>query len=253
MAWDPNLYLIFEKYRRQPAIDLLAHINLERPKVVFDLGCGPGNVTALLSERWPSANITGVDSSSEMLTKAAEIYPGIAWSKQDISEFAATDVDLIFSNAAFNWVPNHARLIASLARFLGEAGILAIQMPRNYEQPSHAQIVDCIESRPSRHHLRQFVDFTHVQPPAFYHDVLAPLVRNVEIWETNYFHVLQGDDPVLEWVMGTALRPVVNALSGSEKRDFVEEMRQRYRDAYPRGPDGTTLFAMQRLFVVAQR
>jgi trans-aconitate 2-methyltransferase len=253
LAWDPNLYLVYEKYRRQPAVDLLARIDLDGPRSVYDLGCGPGNVTALLQQRWPAADIVGVDNSPDMLGRARKDYSAIRWTQGDIATFAAPEADVIFSNAAFNWVPDHGKLVEKLAESLAVGGVLAVQMPRNYAQPSHAEIVACVESQPARHALRQFIAFSHVQPPAFYHDTLTPLVDSVEIWETNYFHVLHGDDPVLEWVMGTALRPIVDALDGAEKEGFVEDMRQRYRAAYPKQIDGTTLFAMQRLFVLARR
>ncbi|MEQ8246517.1 MAG: methyltransferase domain-containing protein [Alphaproteobacteria bacterium] len=253
MAWDPNLYLVYERYRRQPAVDLLARIDLDRPASVYDLGCGPGNVTALLKQRWPEAEITGVDNSPDMLARARAHYPAIRWTQENITTFTTANADLIFSNAAFNWVPDHGKLVAGLAKSLATGGVLAVQMPRNYAQPSHAEIVACVESLPARHALRPLIAFAHVQPPAFYHDILTPLVEEMEMWETNYIHVLHGDDPVLEWVMGTALRPVVEALEGIEKESFVEDMRQRYRAAYPKQPDGTTLFAMQRLFVLARR
>lgn len=253
MAWDPNLYLRFDRYRRQPAIDLLARIDLQAPAHIFDLGCGPGNVTTMLRARWPEADVTGIDSSQEMLAQAREHDPSLTWIEEDISCFATRDADLIFSNAAFNWVPNHAQVMPRLVESLSANGVLAVQMPRNYAQPTHTEILACIAAEPSRAHLNTAVSYDHVQPPGFYYDVLAPLVQDLDIWEVNYTHILSGDDPVLTWFMSTALRPVLEALEGAEREEFLEEMRVRYRAAYPPRPDGNTLFEMQRLFLVARR
>ena len=253
MAWDPDLYLKFDAYRRQPAIDLLARIDLTTPVRVFDLGCGPGNVTALLAARWPSAKVTGLDSSQEMLAQARVRDPSINWVQQDISAFASKDVDLIFSNAAFNWVPDHERVIPHLVSGLSEGGVLAMQMPRNYAQPSHTEILECIATQASRDCLSALVSYDHVQPPAFYYDILAPLVQDIEIWEINYTHILSGDDPVLAWFMATAMRPMLDVLRGAERSKFLEDMRTRYIAAYPPRSDGNTLFELQRLFLMARR
>ena len=130
MAWDPNLYLVYEKYRRQPAVDLLARIDLDGPRSVYDLGCGPGNVTALLQQRWPAADIVGVDNSPDMLGRARKDYSAIRWTQGDIATFAAPEADVIFSNAAFNWVPDHGKLVEKLAESLAVGCVLAVQMPR---------------------------------------------------------------------------------------------------------------------------
>lgn len=253
MAWDPSLYLRYERYRRQPALDLLARIDHAAPAVVYDLGCGPGNVTILLAERWPDARVTGIDSSPEMLDKASSVATSLEWRQGDISAFDASDVDIVFSNAALNWVPDHGTVLPRLFDALGENGVLAIQVPRNYAQPSHAEIVGCIEEGVWRDRLRPHLTFEHVQPPEFYFDLLCGEAADLELWETNYIHVLQGSDPVLNWIMGTALRPIADALEEPERKVFLDQMRERYRAAYPPRPDGTTLFPMQRLFVLARR
>jgi len=253
VVWDPGLYLKFDRYRRQPAIDLLARIDLAAPTQVFDLGCGPGNVTALLRNRWPDAAVNGIDSSPEMLAQARDAEPAITWIQEDISRFATSDADLIFSNAAFNWVPDHGELMPRLVAGLAADGVLAVQMPRNYAQPTHTEILECIASKPSWKRLGALVSYDHVQPPAFYYDVLAPLVQDLEIWEINYTHILSGDDPVLSWFSATALQPILGALEGDDRDEFLEAMRARYAAAYPPRSDGNTLFEMQRLFLMARR
>jgi trans-aconitate 2-methyltransferase len=253
VAWDPDLYLKFDRYRRQPAVDLLARVDLSAPGQVFDLGCGPGNVTTLLSARWPKANVTGLDSSQEMLAQARDRDSSINWVQEDISAFSAMQTDLIFSNAAFNWVPDHGQIMPRLVAGLSEGGVLAVQMPRNYAQPTHTEILACIAAEPSRDHLSALVSYDHVQPPGFYYDVLAPLVQDLEIWEINYTHILSGEDPVLAWFMATALRPMLDVLEGDERTGFLGDMRARYRAAYPPRADGNTLFEIQRLFLLARR
>ena len=253
MVWDPSLYLRFERYRLQPALDLLARIDLPAPARVFDLGCGPGNVTIKLRERWSAAGITGIDTSQEMLAKARALDPHITWVEKDIAGFSTQNADLIFSNAAFNWVPDHAQLMPRLVASLADGGVLAVQMPRNYAQPTHTEILECIAAKPSRAHLKAAVSYEHVQPPGFYYDALSPMVQDLDLWEVNYTHVLSGEDPVLSWFMSTAMRPILEALEGTEKEEFLEEMRARYRAAYPPRADGYTLFEMQRLFLIARR
>lgn len=253
MAWDPGLYLRYERYRRQPALDLMARIDHADAATIYDLGCGPGNVTALLADRWPGARVIGIDSSPEMLEKAADLAPSITWQCGDIAAFDAHDADVVFSNAALNWVPDHGAVVPRLFDALRKGGVLAIQVPRNYAQPSHAEIISCIDDGVWRDRLRPHVTFEHVQEPAFYFDLLNDRASDLELWETNYIHALEGEDPVLAWIMGTALRPIANALEEPERTTFLEEMRARYRAAYPPRPDGTTLFPMQRLFILARR
>lgn len=253
MAWDPGVYLRYERYRLQPALDLLARIDHAAAKTIYDLGCGPGNVTLRLAARWPDAQVTGIDNSEEMLEKARTRAPSLTWRRGDISAFDGRDADIVFSNAALNWVPDHESVVPRLFGALKEGGVLAIQVPRNYAQPSHAEIISCIEEGSWRDRLLPHVTFENVQPPGFYFDLLDGRAADLELWETNYIHALEGDDPVLDWIMGTALRPIADALEGAERADFLDQMRTRYSAAYPPRADGTTLFPMQRLFILARR
>jgi trans-aconitate 2-methyltransferase len=252
VSWNPDQYLKFAAPRLQPAIDLLARIPLPAPKAIFDLGCGAGNVTQLLAARWPQASITGVDDSQSMLAKAATVAPGISWVLESLASWRApVAADLIYSNAALHWLPDHARLFPALLEQLAPGGVLAVQMPRNFGAPSHTLIADTVRSRPWRDRLEPLLAASPVAEPAFYYGVLSPLVARLDVWETEYLQVLEGADPVKEWTKGTWLKQYLDALEEPERSEFENEYAARLRDAYPARADGKTLFPFRRLFLVA--
>ena len=261
MSWDPAQYLKFSNHRLRPALDLLAQIPLAAPERVVDLGCGAGNVTRFLAERWPQAQFTGVDNSAEMLAKARTQLPQAAWVESGIAEWQPeAPVDLIYSNAALHWLPKHPALFARLLGFLKPGGILAVQMPRNFAAPSHTSIDAALDTLALPAEQRAAIDAeklnSPVAEPADYYDWIKPLAANVDLWETLYSHVLEGENAVAEWVKGTALIPVMNGLGGPEaplRQRFLADYRARTNAAYPRRPDGTTLFPFRRLFIVATR
>jgi trans-aconitate 2-methyltransferase len=253
-AWDPRQYLRFAGHRLRPAIDLLDRIDLSGPETVFDLGCGAGNVTVLLRERWPAAAITGVDGSADMLAKARETAPAIDWVETDMAGWAPdAPVDLIYSNAALHWLGGHDTLFPRLIEGLAPGGVLAVQMPRNFGAPSHTAMADAARAGPWRATLEPLLKPSPVAEPAFYYDVVAPHVAALDIWESEYLQVLDGDDPVAEWTKGTWLRPLLDALDEPDRAGFEAEYRARVRQAYPRRADGKTLFPFRRLFLVAVR
>ncbi len=236
----------------QPARDLLARIPLSEPDIVYDLGCGTGNVTQLISERWPDARVTGVDISPEMLAKARKRSLGIEWVEADAATWrAARPADLIFSNATFQWVEDHSRFFPRLADDLASGGVLAVQIPRHYDGPSHTLMVEAAKSGPWRERLAPLLGPAPVGPPEFYHDLLSPHFSQLEIWETIYLHALEGENPVAEWMKGTALRPMFEPLSDEMRDAFFADFSARIAEAYPPRADGRTLYPFRRLFILA--
>ena len=253
-GWDPAKYLEFAGPRLRPALDLLARVPLAWPGVVYDLGCGAGNVTRLLVERWPRAVVTGVDGSAAMLDAAQAAVPVVTWAQADLSSWRAPGpADLLFSNAALHWLDDHRGLFPRLVADLAPGGVLAVQMPRNHGAPSHSEMVAAAEVGPWRERLRPALRARPVAEPAVYHDILRPHVSQLDIWETEYLHALEGDNPVVEWTRGSALKPLMDALDEPERSAFLAEYAGRIARAYPRRPDGRTLLPFRRLFIVAVR
>lgn len=254
-SWDPNQYLKFSDHRLRPALDLLAQVPLQAPRGIYDLGCGPGTITRLLAERWPGAGVTGIDSSPDMLAKARAEAPGLAFHQADIAHWSPpAPADLLFSNATLHWLDDHQSLLSRLAACLAPGGVLAIQVPCNRDSPSHRLLEQAAGDGPWRARLAEVrAIYRSVESPDAYYRILAPAVRQVDIWETTYLHVLEGDNPVVEWTKGTALRPYLDALAEPERSAFLAGYAARVAAAYPKQPDGRTLLPFRRLFIVAQR
>ncbi|HEC14929.1 MAG TPA: methyltransferase domain-containing protein [Rhodospirillales bacterium] len=254
-AWNPKRYLGFKTERLRPALDLLAGISLESPQSIFDLGCGPGNVTRLLAERWGLARISGIDSSAEMLATARSNPTGtIEWIKADLAVWnPPPKSDLIFSNAALHWLDRHDELLPRLLGQLKPGGVLAVQMPANFSAPSHTLMAETARSGPWRERLEPFLRTEPVAEPEDYVAILNPLTSGLDIWRTEYQHLLEGENPVLDWLRGTALRPLLNALKESERDEFLGLLSARLRRVYPRRNDGVTVFPFRRLFIIATR
>jgi trans-aconitate 2-methyltransferase len=251
--WDPTQYLKFSDHRLRPALDLMAQMPLQACAAIWDLGCGPGNITKMLAERWPQAEVSGFDSSPEMLAKARAIK-GIAWMQGDIAQWQTpVPADLIFSNAALHWVPDHARLFPRLVAQLKPGGVLAVQMPRNHAAPSHTLLAETAKSGKWAARLAPHLESNQVAAPQDYYDWLTPLCAALDIWETVYLHALSGENPVVEWTRGSALKPFLDALAANERPDFLAEYGVRVAAAYPPRPDGKTLFPFRRLFLIARR
>ncbi len=250
MSWDPKVYMSFASERTRPAAELLARIPISAPGRVTDLGCGPGNSTALLCARWPDAEVEGVESSPQMIDEAKASGVPARFTLGDVGTWAPEmPFDVIFSNATLQWLGDHAALLPKLVSHLAPGGVFAFQIPRNFDAPSHALMRETAASGPWAAKLRG-VRNINVHAPEFYYGVLSPLMASLDIWETEYLHVLDGDDPVLRWVSGTGLRPFVQALEGAEREAFVAAYRARLDAAYPKRADGKTLFAFKRLFLV---
>lgn len=241
----------------RPGLDLMARIPQIDAKHIVDLGCGTGFLTARLSERWPGAEVTGFDASPEMLANAARDHaeadwPHLAWRQGDIAGWRpSAPVELIYSNAALQWLEHHDTLFPRILGRLASGGVMAVQMPRNFDQPSHVLLREVARSGPwaGRIVLRD----EPVASTQAYFDLLAPHVSDLDIWETEYLHVLSGDHAVLDWVRGTALLPVFEALAGEERDSFLADYEARLDRAYPKRADGKTLFPFRRLFLIARR
>jgi trans-aconitate 2-methyltransferase len=253
MRWEPAQYLKFADHRLRPAIDLLNHIDAD-PRTIADLGAGTGNVTRLLQARWPAAHIAGVDSSPEMLARAAKAIPEITWEESDLSTWRpAKSVDLLYSNAALHWVDDHPAIFPALFNMVNNGGTFAVQMPNNFGARSHTAIADVVASGPWTSKLQPLLRTPPVRRPSVYYDLLSPTASSLDIWETEYVHVLEGERPVLEWVKGTWLRPLLAALDEGERTEFESRYADLAGAAYPRRADGRTLFPFCRLFIVATR
>ncbi|MGD9615626.1 MAG: methyltransferase domain-containing protein [Alphaproteobacteria bacterium] len=252
MAWDPAQYLKFAGPRLRPALDLLQRIDVEAPDVVYDLGAGAGNVTRLIAARWPDAQIIGVDSSAEMLAKAAAENPAIGWQRADLAGWRPSlPADVIYSNAALHWLDNHDALMAELLIGLKPGGVLAVQMPRNFGAPSHTLITETALAGPWRGALEPLLRPSPVAEPAVYYDLLAPRAASLDIWETEYLQVLDGPNPVKEWTKGTWLAPLLAALDEPERSRFETAYGERVAAVYPPRRDGRTLFPFRRMFLIA--
>ena len=254
--WDPGTYQRFAGERGRPFFDLLARVQASDPGYVVDLGCGPGNLTAALAQRWPGADVAGVDSSREMISAAqaeAARQPGLSFTLGDLREWRPPrPVDVLVANAVLQWVPGHMDLVRGWPDWLAPGGWLAFQLPGNFDQPSHAILRDLVLSDRWRPLLAGAPLNRQAPDPADYLDLLAPTGCEVDAWETTYLHVLPGDDPVTDWYRGTGLRPVLAALDPGQAGEFLADYGQRARAAYPRRPYGTVL-PFRRVFVVARR
>ena len=260
MAWDPSQYLQYEDARLRPALDLLARVPLERPSTLVDLGCGAGNVAQWLARRWPAARITGVDADGPMLDKARAATRGataFTWVQADIGRWQPDgEPDLIFSNAALHWLGDHQRLFPRLAQLVARAGVLAVQMPSNFDAPSHTILRDVARGSRWRDAVADCVLVDPVHVPERYFEWLAPHAASVDVWTTEYLQQLaprnDAEHPVVAWMKGSALVPILGALSSTEGDAFVADYASRIASGYPTRADGSVLFPFRRLFIIAR-
>lgn len=253
MQWNPDLYERYRALRERPGRDLLAALPAVAARSVIDLGCGTGYLTRQLAELFPDAAVTGLDGDPAMLAKAGREASDIHWQRDDIAAWRPDmPPDLIFSNAALQWLPDHEALFARLVRQLARGGVLAVQMPDNFAAPSHRLLLDLAGRQPWAPNLTGALHHGSVLDAADYWRVLRPHCTRVDIWHTDYLQALEGDDPVLEWVSATALLPVMARLSGALAADFRAAYGAALREAYPREADGSTLFPFRRIFILAR-
>jgi trans-aconitate 2-methyltransferase len=246
-------YARFNDERSRPFFNLLERVPAQLPlKSIVDLGCGSGELTRAIAERWPGAHVVGLDSSPQMLARSGDYaIPGRLEFRQGEIEGYAGPADLVFANAALQWVGDHPSLIPRLAGLVNAGGVLAVQMPFSHVQPSHRLLEDTAREGPWAAKLSHWRRF-QVEPLSWYVELLMGLGFQVDAWETTYHFVLQGPDPVLEWVKGTSLQPILSLLKADERLAFSEIYAAKLCEAYPPTPQGT-IYPFQRIFFVAMR
>ena len=257
MKWDPAKYVQFGDYRDRPFFDLTGRVGAQKPGLVVDLGCGPGNLTATLARRWPGAEVVGLDSSADMLARAARVAEDIPSLRFELADIAgwmpSPETDVVVSNAALQWVPRHQELMRAWLAALRPGAWFALQVPGNFNAPSHALMRQLASSDRWAAKLRGVLrGGESVGEPAGYLGILLDAGFAADAWETSYQQVLPGPDPVLEWVRGTALRPVLAALPPDDGAAFESEYAAALREAYPAGPHGT-VFPFRRIFAMGRK
>lgn len=247
--WNPSLYLQYGEERTRPAAELLARVQLDDAASIVDLGCGPGNSTALLRQRWPDADITGVDNSPAMLEEARAALPGCHFVEADIRQYRPQEpLSLIYANASLQWIPNHYDLLPHLVSLLRLNGVLAIQMPDNWLEPTHVAMRDVASEQGYPNRGREPLPGVHA-----YYDILTEAGCEVDIWRTTYFHKMASHQAMIDWVSATGLRPWLQDLNESEQKNYLKRYHQLLEAQYPLQENGQILLAFPRLFIVAKR
>lgn len=241
--WNPALYSRFEEQRTRPARDLLGHVRLAAPRTILDVGCGPGNSTELLVARYPGARVIGIDTSEAMIASATKRVPSAQFLVADAATYEAKDVDLVYSNATLQWVPDHERLVPRLVQMLAPGGVLAAQVPDNLAEPMHAILGPLV----ARFQITPDLRYDRVLAPERYYDLLAPH-GDADVWTTIYRHPMPDASAIVEWVRATGLRPVLEVLPAARHTEFLAAYEEAIAAAYPPRADGTRLLAYPRLF-----
>lgn len=253
--WNAQLYLKFKKERTQPSIDLINRLNFQNPKKVIDIGCGPGNSTALLKKHYPDAYILGVDSSPNMIEKAVKECPDIDFMLFDASkdfDMLDRDFDIVFSNACIQWVPDHKRLLTDMMSILNPGGIMAVQVPNQVEMSINSVISEVTKSDKWKSKFRSERKFHNLAEEEYF-DLLYEISSDFSMWKTIYFHRLPSQESIVEWYKSTGLRPYLEVLNDDEKSDFEKDILQKVKEHYPICAGGEVIFRFYRLFFIAKR
>lgn len=252
-AWDPDQYLNFADDRSRPFIDLMRRVPPIEARTVVDLGCGPGQLTPMIRSVFPQAKVLGIDSSQEMIDRARQDDLATEYRVADVATWRPeAPVDVMVSNALFQWVLERNRIMTELAESVAPGGIFALQVPSNGDAPSHRLLFDIARREPYSNHIDRVVDRRFTDGPEIYLSLFADLGWSVDAWSTTYMHVLPGDDPIFEWISGTGARPILEALTDGVREQFVDEYKSALRDAYPVQAWGT-VFPFRRTFCIARR
>ncbi|MBN2735670.1 MAG: methyltransferase domain-containing protein [Spirochaetales bacterium] len=253
--WDPELYLRFQEERTQPSIDLVNRIVLDEPGRILDVGCGPGNSTEILFGRWPEAEITGLDSSEDMIQKAKKSFPKRYWVHSDIMDFQMPGYfDLVFSNAVLQWLPHQKSVIKHLVGFLKPGGILAVQVPQNQGSPLHETLNKIASQKEFSQYTKDAQKTLHYRTGYFYYDKLSSLMDDLYIWETSYYHIMDKHENLIQWYRSTGMRPYLQSLPDDELREkMINLLLAQCRLAYPLQKDGRVIFPFNRLFFIGKK
>ncbi|KAM0346294.1 hypothetical protein ACHAPU_005724 [Fusarium lateritium] len=258
-TWSADQYSKFLDERTRPVLDLIARVPNVSPKRVVDVGCGPGNSTVVLAERYPNAQVSAFDSSADMIKKAKKVLPGVSFEVADLLTYSPDGpIDVLFSNAVFQWLPNGKRIeiVSRLLDHVAPGGSLAFQVPVNLDEPSHASMRETADTpnQPWSDAIKR-ANISRDQFPSAVeiYDGLRHLCSQLDIWQTTYVHVMENHEGIVEWVKGTGLRPYLDPLSDSEREAFIESYLAKLKERYPSQKDGRVLLAYPRLFVVATK
>ncbi|MGO9699004.1 MAG: trans-aconitate 2-methyltransferase [Xanthobacteraceae bacterium] len=252
--WNARQYLKFEDERTRPPRDLLAQVPLQRPRLAVDLGCGPGNSTDLLIERFPQCEVIGLDSSPDMLRKARERLPKCKFIEADIATWVPEErTDLLFANAALQWVPDHSRVLRRLLEALPAGGVLAVQMPDNTQEPANVLQREVAGSGPWAAKLAAAVPRADMLPPDAYYDLLKPVSAHIDIWHSVYNHAMANPQAIVEWFKGSSLQPYLSLLDAGMREQFLSAYTEKVVEVYKPRLDGKVLLKFPRLFIVAVR
>lgn len=253
--WNADHYLKFGDERTRAAVDLAARIKLDTPATIADLGCGPGNSTQILRDRWPNAEIVGVDNSPEMLQSAKQDFPAHHWLLADISAWSpASHFDLLYSNAALQWIPNHNLLVRQLFKSVAPGGVFAFQIPSSTYALVRTLIHEISRDSMWNERMKGPRNALTMENPGFYYDSLASQTSHLDIWEAEYHHVMDSKDAIVDWIASTGLRPFLAALDDeNERNDFLGRLQEAVNNAYEARIDGKVLYPFRRTFVIAYR
>ncbi|MDM9647884.1 trans-aconitate 2-methyltransferase [Rhizobium sp. S163] len=253
MAWSASQYVKFEDERTRPARDLLAQVPMEHIERAIDLGCGPGNSTELIIDRYGASGVSGLDSDLNMLEAARKRLPGTDFLEADLSTWQPKEpVDLLFANAVFQWLPNHLDIFDRLMDGLSPGGALAVQMPDNLTEPTHLLMEETAHAGPWKAAFEaKSVRRNPLPPPSTYYSRLIGKAKRVDIWHTAYNHPMADAAAIVEWVKGTGLRPYLDHAGDQHREAFLADYLARVEKAYPKMSDGRVLLRFPRIFMVA--
>lgn len=253
--WNPNQYLKFVKERTQPSIDLAAKVQIDSPAAVIDIGCGPGNSTEVLRKRWPHAKLTGLDSSPVMIDRARTDHPDIEWISGDAASFGFEEkYDVVFSNAALQWIPDHESLVPRLYAIVAKGGALAVQVPADFESPLRKAIVSVSKKPKWSMYTADCVHLVNYRTADYYYDILTQLTGQLDLWETTYYHILPSHSDLVEWYKGTGMKPFLERLPDEKSRmEFEREVLDRCKIGYKTSVDDKVLYPFRRIFFVVYK